>query len=95
MVSEVLKRIQQAEAEAAKVLRCAEENSRKIEARNYTAIQQVRDNINIKINHAVKALEDELLRGSATVEASVEAPAKLKLQKAKDFIVSFIIGGAS
>jgi len=95
VVSDVLKRIQEAEASAAEILRCAEENSRKVEARNYTAIQQVRENVNIKINQAVKRLEDDILAGVSAAEPSIETPAKQKLQKAKDFIVDCVLGGSS
>jgi hypothetical protein len=95
MVSDVLKRIHQAEAQAAEILQCAEEDSRQVEAKNYTAIQEVRDNVNVKINHAVKTLEDEILTGVSAAEPSIEIPAKPKTQKAKDFVVNYVLGGAS
>jgi len=95
MLEEVLTRIKEAEAKAAEILAQAEKEIRKIETRNYANIQQMRDSINVKISKAVTDLEHEILKSAEDAAASIEKPAKQIIQKAKDLVVSFVIGGAS
>ena len=94
MIGDVLMKISRAEAEADEICKHAERELRKIEARNYADIQKVRDEVSAKMAHAVKTMEqDALIRARATV--SIENPSKQKIQSARDYIVSYIIGGAS
>jgi len=95
MVGEVLKRIIEAETEAANFLKDAEKQVRKIEERNYADIQKMRDDMNMDTNKIIKALEQEALGSGANITASVATPSNQKMREAKDFIVNSIIGGAS
>lgn len=95
MIEEVLKRIIEAEAEAADILMNAEKQVRKIEERNYADIQKMRDDISMATSKMTKALEQEALGHTANTTVSIAAPTNQKIRDAKDFIVNSIIGGTS
>jgi len=94
MIGEVLQSIAEAEAKAAAILISAEEEVRKIEARNYSMLQHVRDEMGLKISRAVKTME-EGARNQTTAAAPADEPLpEQKIKQARDFIVDFVIGGA-
>ena len=94
MVGEVLKRIAEAEAKAADVLKDAEKQVRKIEERNYAEIQKLHDDTNLETGKTIRVLEQEALgKPQADITVSITTPSKQKIESAKAFIVNSIIGG--
>ena len=97
MIERVLTQINDAEARAAEILNWAEQEIRKIETRSFTTIRRVQDERVIKVNSAVKQLEQQAAVPADAANSAAHAltPDKQKLDQAKDMIIDFIVKGSA
>lgn len=94
MVEKFLKRIAEAETEASRVLKDAENAVRKIEERNYAEIEKLRNEMNMEIIKAVKEIEKAATANAEeNITFSLSEPSQQKIKAAKEFIIDAIIGG--